>query len=172
MRLNFGLDRNDKEACVRFAIPAEGVKLDILVENMGRINYGPFLKDAKGITEGVRLGQQFLYGWDAYTLPMGDVSVLPLKDGVSPFDGTPVFLSGTFDAGEEPGDTFVKLPGFKKGVIFLNGKPLSRHFEIGPQRSAYLPAPFMKKGLNELTVLELDGFDKAEAFLDDEMDIG
>ncbi|MBR3928123.1 MAG: beta-galactosidase [Clostridia bacterium] len=164
--------RNDKEAQVKFSIPKEGVKLDILVENMGRINYGPFIKDAKGITEGVRLGQQFLYGWDAYTLPMDDVSKLKYEDGVSPFDGTPVFLSGTFDAGDEPADTFVKLPGFKKGVIFLNGRPLSRHWEIGPERSAYLPAPFLKKGENELTVLELDGFNAPEAFLDDQMDIG
>ena len=164
--------RNDKDAQVKFAVPAQGVKLDILVENMGRVNYGPYLKDAKGITEGVRLGQQFLFGWDAYTLPMDDVSNLPLKGGVAPFDGTPVFLSGTFDAGEEPKDTFVKLPGFKKGVIFLNGRPLSRHWEVGPQKSAYLPAPFLKKGENELTVLELDGFEKAEAYLDDQMDIG
>ena len=164
--------RNDAEAQVRISIPKEGVKLDILVENMGRINYGPFLKDAKGITEGVRLGQQFLYGWDAYTLAMNDVSSLPLKDGVCPFDGSPVFLCGTFDAGETPVDTFVKLPGFKKGIIFLNGKPLSRHWEIGPQRSAYLPAPFMKKGENVLTVLELDGFSAPEALLDDQMDIG
>ncbi len=164
--------RNDKEASVKFGVPKEGVKLDILVENMGRINYGPYLKDAKGITEGVRLGQQFLYGWTAYTLSMDDVSNLPLKDGVNTFDGSPVFLSGTFDAGDEPKDTFVKLPGFKKGVIFVNGKPLSRHWEIGPQKSAYLPAPFIKKGVNEITVLELDGFDKAEAILDDQMDIG
>ena len=66
----------------------------------------------------------------------------------------------------------MKLPGFKKGIIFLNGKPLSRHWEIGPQRSAYLPAPFMKKGMNEIIVLELDGFENAEMLLDDEMDIG
>lgn len=164
--------RNDEKPAVRTNVPKEGIKLDILVENMGRVNYGPYLKDAKGITEGVRLGQQFIYGWDAYTLPMDDVSALPLKDGVAPFDGTPVFLSGSFDAGDDPKDTFVKLPSFKKGVIFLNGKPLSRHWEIGPQRSAYLPAPFMKKGMNELTVLELDGFEKAEACLDDEMDLG
>ena len=83
-----------------------------------------------------------------------------------------MFLRGTFDAGEEPKDTFVKLPGFKKGVIFVNGKPLSRHWEIGPQRSAYLPAPFLKKGENELVVLELDGFETPEAVLSDEMDLG
>ena len=139
---------------------------------MGRVNYGPYLRDPKGVTEGIRLGQQFLYGWDEWTLPMDDLSALKFEDGTAPFDGTPVFLRGTFDAGEEPKDTFVKLPGFKKGVIFVNGKPLSRHWEIGPQRSAYLPAPFLKKGENELVVLELDGFETPEAVLSDEMDLG
>ena len=57
-------------------------------------------------------------------------------------------------------------------MIFVNGKPLSRHWEIGPQRSAYLPAPFLKKGENELVVLELDGFETPEAVLSDEMDLG
>jgi len=164
--------RNDEASSVRCDVPEEGMQLDVLVENMGRINYGPFLKDPKGITEGIRIGQQFLYGWNAWTLPMDDVSSLKFEKGVKPFDGTPVFLKGEFDAGENPADTFVKLPGFKKGIIFLNGKPLSRHWEIGPQRSAYLPAPFMKKGMNEIVVLELDGFENAEMLLDDEMDIG
>ncbi|MPZ04527.1 beta-galactosidase, partial [Micrococcus luteus] len=40
-------------------IPAAGAKLEIVVENMGRVNYGPKLKDYKGITEGVRMNNQF-----------------------------------------------------------------------------------------------------------------
>ena len=164
--------RNDRESAIRLSVPAEGLRLDILAENMGRVNYGPYMRDPKGITEGVRLGQQFLFGWDTWPMEMKDVSNLPFEDGVRPFDGTPVFLSGDFDAGEVPADTFVKLPGFKKGVIFINGKPLSRHWEIGPQHSAYLPAPMLNPGRNTLTVLELDGFEDAAAILDDEMDIG
>lgn len=163
--------RNDEKSSVCFSVPEKGARLDILVENMGRTNYGPYLRDFKGITEGVRLGQQFVYGWDVISLPMEDVSGLEMPDAPAAFDGRPVFLMGTFDAGQEPKDTFVKLPGFKKGVIFVNGKPLSRHWEIGPQRSAYLPAPFMKKGLNTLTVLELDGYEVPEAVLSDSMSI-
>lgn len=164
--------RNDETPAVRLSVPAEGLRLDILVENMGRVNYGPYMRDPKGITEGVRLGQQFLFGWDIWPMEMKDVSALPFEEGVRPFSGTPVFLSGDFNAGEKPKDTFVKLPGFKKGVIFINGKPLSRHWEIGPQKSAYLPAPFMKPGKNTLTVLELDGFTEPAAYLDAKMDIG
>ena len=166
------LYRNDGESGIRIRVPEEGIRLDILVENMGRTNYGPYLRDVKGITEGVRLGQQFLYGWTAWTLPMDDLSALPMKEGVPAFDGQPLFLSGDFDAGSEPKDTFVHLPGFKKGVIFINGRPLSRHWEIGPQRSAYLPAPFMKPGRNTLTVLELDGYQSPEAELKAAMNLG
>lgn len=164
--------RNDPASSVDVAVPREGVKLDILVENMGRVNYGLYLRDPKGITRGVSLGQQYVYGWDMRALPLSDVSALPLQQGVPAFDGTPLFLSGEFDAGEAPADTFVKLPGFSKGVIFINGRPLSRHWSIGPQRSAYLPAPFLKPGRNTLTILELDGFESPAAFLDDNMDLG
>ncbi|MBM7566041.1 glycoside hydrolase family 35 protein [Paenibacillus sacheonensis] len=65
------------------AIPAEGARLDILVENMGRINYGPYLKDAKGITEGVRLGFQFLFDWTIRPLPLADLSGLHYARGRS-----------------------------------------------------------------------------------------
>ena len=57
-------------------------------------------------------------------------------------------------------------------MIFINGRALSRYWEVGPQRSAYLPAPFLKKGKNELIVLELEGFDEASVILDDEPDLG
>ena len=57
-------------------VPKEGAQLDILVENMGRINYGPYLKDYKGITQGVGLGNQFLFDWTIYSLPMEDLSGL------------------------------------------------------------------------------------------------
>lgn len=87
--------RNDAESAVRLRVPAEGLTLDVLVENMGRVNYGPYLRDPKGVTEGIRLGQQFLYGWDEWTLPMDDLSALKFEDGTAPFDGTPVFLRGT-----------------------------------------------------------------------------
>lgn len=61
------------------SVPPEGVRLDILVENMGRINYGPLLRDPKGITEGVRHGNQFLYGWTIYTLPLDTASLARLS---------------------------------------------------------------------------------------------
>lgn len=73
-------------------------------------------------------------------------------------------MQGEFEISGEPADTFVKLPGFKKGLIYVNGRLLSRYWEVGPQRSAYLPAPWLKRGVNEITVLELEGFDAPERF--------
>ena len=87
------------------------------------------------------------------------------------FDGTPLFLKAEIEL-DECCDTFVKLPGFKKGIIIVNNRVLSRYWEKGPQRSAYLPAPFLKEGKNEIVILELEGFDKPSVLLDDQPDLG
>ena len=71
-----------------------------------------------------------------------------------------------------PQDTFIKLPGFKKGVIFVNGRVLSRYWEVGPQHTAYLPASFLQQGDNRILVLELEGFKKAQIEFCDTPDIG
>ena len=152
-------------------IPAEGATLSVLVENMGRVNYGAYLKDPKGVTEGIGFGWNFIYHWQTYPLPLDDLSAVDFIEQKPVFDSTPLLLRAEIDI-DECCDTFVKLPGFKKGMIFINGRALSRYWEVGPQRSAYLSAPFLKKGKNELIVLELEGFDEASVILDDEPDLG
>ena len=91
---------------------------------------------------------------------------------IRPFEGRPQLLRGVFTIDGAPEDTFVRLDGFEKGVIFVNGKVLSRHWSVGPQKTAYLPAPFLKRGENELIVLELDGRTADAALLTDVPDIG
>ena len=163
--------RNDREPAVSTDIPAEGATLSVLVENMGRVNYGAYLRDPKGVTEGIGFGWNFIYHWQTYPLPLDDLSAVDFIEQKPVFDSTPLLLRAEIDI-DECYDTFVKLPGFKKGMIFINGRALSRYWEVGPQRSAYLPAPFLKKGKNELIVLELEGFDEASVILDDEPDLG
>ena len=163
--------RNDREPAVSTDIPAEGATLSVLVENMGRVNYGAYLKDSKGVTEGIGFGWNFIYHWQTYPLPLDDLSAVDFIEQKPVFDSTPLLLRAEIDI-DECCDTFVKLPGFKKGMIFINGRALSRYWEVGPQRSAYLPAPFLKKGKNELIVLELEGFDEASVILDGEPDLG
>ena len=112
------------------------------------MNYGANLKDQKGITYGIGLGNNFIFHWTAYPLPFTDISKVQWCDEVPAFDGEPIMLKAEIEI-DECCDTFVKLPDFKKGIIIVNGKVLSRYWEVGPQHSAYLPAPWLKKGKNE-----------------------
>lgn len=153
--------RNDKRCKIRLSVPSDGVKLSILVENMGRINYGPYLKDHKGIVSPVRLGNQLLFHWKTYTLPLCDVENVRFNRELNPkFRKSPVFLKGRLVIEDDAKDTFMYLNNFKKGVVWVNGKLLSRYWEKGPQQTLYLPAPFLHKGVNEIVVLELEGFRK------------
>ncbi|MDI2125497.1 glycoside hydrolase family 35 protein [Yinghuangia seranimata] len=152
------------------AVPAGGARLDILVENCGRVNYGPGLHDRKGITRGVRLERQNLFSWQIYPLPFIDAPVLP--DGAAAaLPGTPVLRRGTFEVAD-PADTFVRLDGWEKGLCWVNGFHLGRYWSAGPQRTLYVPAPVLRRGLNELTVLELHGPGPGLVTLTDTPDLG
>ncbi len=165
--------RNDKKNHISFSVPKEGVQLTILVENMGRVNYGPSLADKKGIIGGVRFGQQFIYRWQHFPLELKNIGDIDFEasDNIK-YPKRPQFLKTVLDVEGNPGDTFIKLKGFKKGIIFVNGTVLSRYWEIGPQRSAYLPAAFLHEGENTVIVLELEGYKKAEIEFSDTPDIG
>ncbi|MFC5450358.1 glycoside hydrolase family 35 protein [Paenibacillus aestuarii] len=156
-------------------IPAGGAKLDIVVENMGRVNYGPKLRDHKGITEGVRLNNQFLFNWTIYPLPLEEVSHLqytPEPDAIQKTsDNRPAFYKGVFHV-EEAGDTFVKLEGWTKGVVWINGFNLGRYWDRGPQRTLYVPAPLLRSGANEIVVLELHETKRPVIELSDRPDLG
>jgi beta-galactosidase len=145
-------------------ITEEETKLQIVVENMGRVNYGPFLKDFKGITEGVRAGNQFLFGWTVYPLPLKDLSALKFtRDEIK--ENHPYFHRGTLKI-DEAVDTFIDMSGWTKGVVFVNGHNLGRYWEIGPQQTLYVPAPFLHKGENEIVVLELHDHKESIRFVD------
>lgn len=147
-----GIVMRDEPQTLKLDIPPAGAQLEILVENMGRINYGPFMVDRKGITEGVRLGQQFLFDWTIYPLPLADLSVLKweTKEGK-----VPAFFKGTFEV-DELADTFLSLEGWGKGVAFVNGFNLGRYWKIGPTKTLYVPAPILRQGKNELVIFELE----------------
>ncbi len=149
------LEREFPEKNLSIKIPAAGAQLDILVENMGRINFGPGLLDRKGITENVTLGGQILFGWEIFPLPLDDLLGLvfsPNRPAVFP-----AFLRGTLEV-DHPADTFLDLSGFSKGVAWLNGFNLGRYWKRGPQRRLYIPGPLLRQGRNEIIVLELHHF--------------
>ncbi len=148
----------------------ETARLDILVENMGRVNYGTKLFDQKGILGGIRLGQRFHFGWDIRCLTMDDLSKLNWQaPGAS---DQAQFLRGTFQV-ETPADTFLKLEGFTKGFCVLNGFNLGRFYNpAGPQKTLYVPAPLLKQGENELIVFESDGYETPEVRFQDFPELG
>ncbi len=149
------IDRTKKETAIEIpkAEPANGT-LDILVEGMGRINYGPRLIDRKGITERVTLNNVTLMTWDVHGLPMGEDDLSLLKFGGRPADRPANFFRGGFEL-RETGDTYLDMTGWKKGVVWVNGHNLGRYWEIGPQKRLYCPASFLKTGRNEVVVFDM-----------------
>lgn len=145
------IDRNNKQEILLSADGPEST-LEILVENMARINYGPLLKDPKGITEGVRIGNQFLFNWDIYTIPLKDIENIKYGNGNK--EEYPTFYKGSFEV-KKVGDTYLDFEGWEKGVVFINGFNLGRYWKAGPQKRLYLPAPLLKEGTNEIVVFEL-----------------
>ena len=145
------IDRNNKQEILLSADGPEST-LEILVENMARINYGPLLKDPKGITEGVRIGNQFLFNWDIYTIPLKDIENIKYGNGNK--EEYPTFYKGSFEV-KEVGNTYLDFEGWEKGVVFINGFNLGRYWKAGPQKRLYLPAPLLKEGTNEIVVFEL-----------------
>jgi beta-galactosidase len=159
-------ERETGEEMCSLAIPPGGVTLELLVENMGRVNYGPGLMDRKGIAGGVTFDWQFQIGWEVHPLPLNDLTKLTYKK--APVE-CPAFFRGSFEVGE-PADTFLALPGWTKGLAWINGICLGRYWQRGPQQSLYVPAPFLRQGKNELVVLELHGCQQAVVELIDHRD--
>lgn len=131
----------------------KGDVLTILVENMGRANFGPKMMRKKGLPGRVLLGGKIHFSWDVYPLPMTDLSGLSFGGDETE---APAFYEGAFTV-EEPADTFLRTDSFKKGFVVLNGFNLGRYWEVGPQKTLYVPGSLLKKGENTLLLFESDG---------------
>jgi len=146
------LDRRRKPQSLQ--VDLEGAApLDILVENMGRVNFGPRLvDDRKGIIGQVALAGSTLKGWENYALPMTDLSLLRFSS-LNP--RVPAFFRGRFEL-SSLGDTFLDMRGWGKGYVWVNGHNLGRYWKIGPQQSMFLPATWLNQGTNSVVVLDLE----------------
>ncbi|TYP74896.1 glycoside hydrolase family 35 protein [Paenibacillus methanolicus] len=165
------IERADKSKTIRYAVPEGGARLRIVVENMGRINYGPYMLDRKGITEGVRIGNAFLFGWTTYCLPLDNLEALDFANA-EPAYPQPTFHRAALNVEGKPCDTFLEMNGWTKGVVYCNGFNLGRYWEAGPQRTLYIPAPLLREGENEFIVFELHGTEKAELSFVDRPNLG
>jgi beta-galactosidase len=138
-------------------LPKSDVKdpvLDILVENMGHINFAQYMIDRKGITDRVTLEGMTLTNWEIYKLPMDEKFVASLKAKYPEGFHDGVFFNGSFDL-NTVADTYLDLSNFKKGVIWVNGHNLGRYWNVGPQFHLYCPATWLHKGKNAVTVFDL-----------------
>ena len=138
--------------------------LDILMENMGRVNFGPFMENQrKGIDGSVVVNTHQVYHYDIYPLPLTEDQLKKIdfrEDHGKEKEALqgPGFYRFTLEVTEEaPADTFVDMKGWGKGCVFVNGFNLGRFWEVGPQETLYLPAPLLKRGKNEIIVFETEG---------------
>ncbi|GGI66578.1 beta-galactosidase family protein [Enterococcus alcedinis] len=163
-------DDDEMHKTTGFEFENEEGMLDILMENRGRVNYGPEIElQKKGITHGVQINRTFHMGWDMYPLPLDDISKVDYSRGYQ--EGNPAFYKFNLQV-DEIGDTFIDVEGFGKGVIFVNGKNIGRFWEVGPQKRLYIPGPFLNQGNNEIIVFETDGKAVDTISFKDEPDLG
>nr|XP_033802410.1 beta-galactosidase-1-like protein isoform X2 [Geotrypetes seraphini] len=144
----------------------KGDQLDILVENMGRINFGINFNDFKGLVDNITLGSYIMTDWEMYSLNIDAVISTgwpqnglhmrhQKKEGVN--STVPAFYSGSFLVPGLPQDTYLKLPGWSKGQLWINGFNLGRYWSSrGPQKTLFVPGTVLNATFpNNITILEL-----------------
>lgn len=153
------LDR--REGIDTITVPASNVEkpvLDILVEGMGRINFGQYMIDRKGITDRVTLNGMTLMNWKVYPLPMDNKFIYNLRS-TGTLNKPGIFFKGNFflskDAGFSISDTYIDVSNYVKGIVWVNGHNLGRFWNIGPQKRLYCPAPWLRAGTNEVIIFDL-----------------
>lgn len=143
--------------------------LEILVEGMGHINFAQYLIDRKGITDRVTLDGMTLMNWETFNFPLdeGDIrnwvgkeaQVVAGSRGKKASSAVPrltrgILFKGSFEL-DSTADTYLDISAFRKGYIWVNGHNLGRYWYVGPQQRLYCPAPWLKKGRNDVIVLDL-----------------
>jgi beta-galactosidase len=158
------LNRNTQTYEMEIEVPFNAT-LQILVENMGRINYGSeIVHNTKGIISPITIAGQPISGnWEMYQLPMSEVPDFTklgnnnvFKNGSSQANrlkDCPVLYEGTFNL-DETGDTFIDMEAWGKGIIFINGHNIGRYWKVGPQQTLYIPGVWLKKGENKIVIFE------------------
>ncbi len=158
------LDRRRGENTIKLPASAAGAQLDILIEAMGRVNFDKAIHDRKGITNKVALitenSAEELKDWTVYNLPVDYSFVKDKKYAPGTKVDGPAYYRATFNL-ETPGDVFLDMQTWGKGMVWVNGKAMGRFWEIGPQQTLFMPGCWLKKGENEIIVLDLKGPEKA-----------
>lgn len=188
------IDRVKNEKSLTIPAVKEGAELIIIVEGMGRINFGRAIKDFKGIVGDVTLTTEkndieivlTPKNWMNVAIPddyktatkaldmvkgvndqvaagkaKGSVPALAFTQG---YEGSkklgdimkPGYHRGYFNL-KKVGDTFLNFETWGKGQVYVNGHAMGRIWSIGPQQTLYVPGCWLKKGKNEIIVLDIVG---------------
>lgn len=165
--LRLGVLERDGDTSLSLPVGGGAGRLTIVVESLGRINYGPYTGEGKGIMRGVMIGRRLVNGWTHRLIPQDAPAVTAhsatthLATPRSAASGLPADASdglavASFDVAE-PLDAWLAFPAGSKGMVWLNGFLLGRYWKVGPQETLYAPAPLWKVGRNEIVVLDTDG---------------
>lgn len=162
------LARDHHDAAIALS-PSRGT-LTVLVEDQGRVDYGPRIGEPKGLIGPVQLNGEELRRWSALPLGLGDLD--PVRDALNAASAAgadaperlagPVFARASFDL-DEPAALFLDTTGWGKGVAWINGFNLGRYWTRGPQETLFVPRGVVRAGRNELIVLELESAAEAVA---------
>ena len=160
------LSRLKGEGSVKLPPMQAGTQLDILVEAMGRMNFGKGIYDWKGITEKVELQSagetKTLKNWEIYNIPVDYAFAKNKSYKKEPvISGHPAYYKGTFIL-DKVGDTFFDMTNWSKGMVWINGYAIGRYWEIGPQQTLYMPGCWLKEGENEIIILDMASPSKPE----------
>lgn len=160
------LDRRLNQTQIKLPPVKAGTRLTLLVEALGRVNFGHAIYDYKGLASEVTLqangGKKVLSGWEMMLIPDDYATV---KKAFSPREGLAThrlqgngrgYYRGTFRL-KKTGDTFLNFSTWGKGQVYVNGHPLGRIWQIGPQQTLYMPGCWLKKGENEIIVQDVVG---------------
>jgi len=157
-------DRVKNERAITIPATKKGDKLQIVVEGMGRINFGRAIKDFKGIVGDMKLtadvdGHEVtwnLKNWSMTTIPDDYQTAVKAFENNTNKKGTRGYYRGYFNL-KKVGDTFLNFETWGKGQVYVNGHSMGRIWYIGPQQTLYIPGCWLKKGKNEIIVLDVVG---------------
>ncbi|WP_430791867.1 beta-galactosidase [Actinoplanes sp. G11-F43] len=165
------LERSRHEHSLPIVVPRDGATLTLVLENAGRVNYGPGMFDPKGLLGPVTVNGAELTGWTQTPVPLDDVTGIAFAPAATPLPIGPTLRRGTFTL-DTVADSYLALPGWERGAAWINGFPLGRFAARGPQRTLYVPGPVLRPGVNEIVVLELQAAASTSVDLLAEPDLG
>ena len=149
------LDRRTELDSIFINVAEDGAKLSLFIENLGRINFGTFLSDnRKGITEAVYFQDQEVTGWEIFGYPFESIADYTFASAEANHSDWPVLRRGTFNL-DSVADTYLDMREFGKGSVWVNGHHIGRYWQVGPQQTLYIPAPWLRTGENEVVVFEM-----------------